>query len=153
MFMASFLFIERMHQRADMNMKSKEEILNSYYTAGNNGQPEISAEDLLNAMETYKDQYAERAFNAARNLKDNTYEFATYADYVHHTQQLLQNHQEKPDELADAIALAANSVLPHFLPDDKSVNELSFDFTMQGNSYTAFYSKDVNGYWQLSNWQ
>ena len=136
-----------------MNMKSKEEILNSFYTPGNERQPEISAEDLLNAMEAYKDQYAEQAFTAARKLKDNTYEFATYADYVHHTQQLLQNELEKPDELADAIALAANSVLPHFLPDDNAVNQFSFEFTMNAITYTAFYTKDNNGYWQLSSWK
>jgi hypothetical protein len=134
-------------------MKSKEEILNSYYTAGSDGRPEISAEDLLNAMEAYKDQSAEAAFNAARQLTDTTYVFATYADYINYTILKAQQKQENPNELDEAIALAANSVLPHFLPDDSSVNELSFNFTMQGKSYTAFYTKDSNGYWQLSNWQ
>jgi hypothetical protein len=134
------------------NMKSKEEILNSYYTTGRDGMPEISAEDLLNAMEAYKDQIAEDTFNAARKLKDNTYEFATYADYINHTALLAQNEQENLNELDESIALVANSVLPNFLPHDSSVNELSFDFTMQGKRYTAFYIKDATGYWQLNNW-
>ncbi|MDN5287855.1 MAG: hypothetical protein JWR38_4129 [Mucilaginibacter sp.] len=134
-------------------MKSKEDILNSFYTTGNDGMPEISANDLLNAMEVYKDQCTEAAFDAARKLKENAYEFATYADYMNHTMLATQKEQESHHDLDEAIALAANSVLPNFLPHDNSVNELSFNFTMQGNGYTAFYHKDVKGYWQLSSWQ
>jgi hypothetical protein len=134
-------------------MKSKEEILNSFYTAGNDGMPEISASDLLKAMEVYKEQCAEAAFDAARKLKENTYEFFTYVDYMNHTLLAAQREQESHNDLDKAIALAANSVLPNFLPHDNSVNELSFNFTMQGNGYTAFYHKDAKGYWQLNSWQ
>lgn len=133
-------------------MKSKEEILNSFYTASSDGQPEISAADLLNAIETYKDQCAEAAFNAARQQTGTVFEFAGYIDYVNHILQISQKEQEKYNNLDKAIALAANSVLPNFLPYDNSVNELSFHFTMQGTGYTAFYHKDANGYWQLSKW-
>jgi hypothetical protein len=135
------------------NMKSKEEILNSYYTTGRDGMPEISAEDLLNAMEAYKDQIAEDTFNAARKLKDNTYEFATYTDYLNHTALIAQKELESHNELDKSVALVANSVLPNFLPHDSSVNELSFGFTMRGDKYTAFYIKDSAGYWQLNSWQ
>ncbi|MGF7038789.1 hypothetical protein M2273_002030 [Mucilaginibacter lappiensis] len=135
------------------NMKSKEEILNSYYTTGRDGMPEISAEDLLNAMEAYKDQIAEDTFNAARKLNDNGYEFATYADYVNHTALIAQKEQENHNELDESITLVADSILPNFLPGDNSVKELSFDFTMQGKGYTAFYIKDSTGYWQLNSWQ
>ncbi|WP_429396111.1 hypothetical protein [Mucilaginibacter lappiensis] len=134
-------------------MKSKEEILNSYYTTGRDGMPEISAEDLLNAMEAYKDQIAEDTFNAARKLNDNGYEFATYADYVNHTALIAQKEQENHNELDESITLVADSILPNFLPGDNSVKELSFDFTMQGKGYTAFYIKDSTGYWQLNSWQ
>jgi hypothetical protein len=133
-------------------MKSKEEILNSFYTAGADGMPEISANDLLNAMEAYKDQVAEDAFNAARKLKDNGYEFATYTDYVNLTALSAQKAQENRNLLDESITLVADSVLPNFLPGDGSVKELSFDFTMQGKSYTAFYAKDAAGYWQLNKW-
>jgi hypothetical protein len=135
-------------------MKSKEEILNSYNTTGNDGLPEISAPDLLKAMETYKELWAEAAFNAARQLKDNDpgYEFTTYADYASHALQVTHQQEQGRDEFAEAITLAANSVLPHFIPHDRSVQEFSFDFTMQGKSYTAFYNKDTEGYWQLNNW-
>ena len=134
-------------------MKSKEDILNSHYTTGRDGMPEISAEDLLNAMEAYKDQIVEDTFNAARKLNDNGYEFATYADYVNHTTLIAQKEQENHNELDESIALVANSVLPNFLSHDSSVNELSFGFTMQGKRYTAFYIKDSAGYWQLNSWQ
>ncbi|WP_183562801.1 hypothetical protein [Mucilaginibacter sp. SP1R1] len=134
-------------------MKSKQEILNSYYAAGSDGNPEISAEDLLNAMEAYKDQHAEAAFNAARSLNQNTYEFATYTDYVNHTLLTAQKEQENRNHLDEAITLVANSILPNFLPHDNTVGELSFSFPMRGINYTAFYTKDAKGYWQLSNWQ
>ena len=132
-------------------MKSKEEILNSFYTTDSDGMPEISANDLLNAMEVYKEQCAQAAFDAARQLKENAYEFAAYTEYIDHIKLIAQRKQESHN-LDDAIALAANSVLPNFLPHDHSANELSFNFAMQGNAYTAFYHKDVKGYWQLSSW-
>ena len=134
-------------------MKSKEEILNSFYTAGPDGMPEISANDLLNAMETYKDQVAEDAFNAARKQKDNGYEFDTYTDYVSHTALIAQKAQENRNLLDESITLVADSILPNFLPRDGSVKELSFDFTMQSKSYTAFYIKDATGYWQLNRYE
>jgi hypothetical protein len=134
-------------------MKSKEDILNSYYTISSDGHPEISAEDLLKAMEAYKDQAAEAAFYAARQLKNNSYEFADYADYEKQSALSTQKQQESIDSLDEAIAVAANSVLPNFLPHDNSISELSFNFTMSGKGYTAYYKKDANGYWQLSNWQ
>jgi hypothetical protein len=153
MFMASFYFGCKSAYKQVRNMKSKEEILNSYYTTGRDGMPEISAEDLLNAMEAYKNQIAEDAFNAARKLNDNGYEFATYADYVNHTVLIAQKEQENHNELDESITLVADSILPNFLPGDNSVKELSFDFTMQGKGYTAFYIKDSTGYWQLNSWQ
>ena len=67
-------------------MKSKEEILNNYNTTGKDGLPEISAEDLLNAMEAYKQQWAEAAFNAARKQRNEAYEFETFNDFMASTQ-------------------------------------------------------------------
>lgn len=60
--------------------------------------------------------------------------------------------QENRDEFTEAITLAANSVLPHFIPHDRAAKEFSFNFTMQGKTYTAFYKKDPEGYWQLTTW-
>ena len=133
-------------------MKSKEEILNSFNTTGNDGLPEISAPDLLKAMETYKEQCAEAAFNAARQMKDSVYEFTTYTDYTRHTLQEANRQEQSRDEFTEAITLTANSVLPHFIPHDRSAQEFSFNLTMQGKSYTAFYKKDAEGYWQLDTW-
>lgn len=137
-------------------MKTKEEILNSFYTAGADGMPEISAPDLLNAMEAYKQQSVADAFNAARKLKDESadlpdYSFATLEDYVKSTE--IKVAKSEKDELSEHIALVADSVLPHFLPDDASITEFSFDFNMMGIGYTAFYSKDDAGYWQMTKWR
>ncbi|MDN3580024.1 hypothetical protein [Mucilaginibacter flavus] len=137
-------------------MKTKEEILNSFYTAGADGMPEISAPDLLNAMEAYKQQSVADAFNAARKLKDESadlpdYSFATLDDYVKSTE--IKVAKSEKDELSEHIALVADSVLPHFLPDDASITEFSFDFNMMGIGYTAFYSKDDAGYWQMTKWR
>jgi hypothetical protein len=135
-------------------MKSKEEILNSYNTTGKDGLPEISAQDLLNAMEAYKNQYSEAAFNAARKTSTGTtYEFATYTDYANSLLLSTEKKKAAKDDLCETIALVANSILPNFLPDDNTVNELSFDFPMQGVNYTAFYIKNASGYWQLSGWK
>ncbi|SDD91063.1 hypothetical protein SAMN05216464_10317 [Mucilaginibacter pineti] len=137
-------------------MKSKEEILQSYYTQnGADGMPEISAQDLLKAMEAYKDQCVADAFANARKLIDGitskaSYAFATLDDYIESTQ--LPIIKTETDELAEAVALVADSILPNFLPDDSATTELSFDFNMQGTGYTAFYKKDAKGYWQLSRW-
>ncbi|WP_184550421.1 hypothetical protein [Mucilaginibacter sp. FT3.2] len=137
-------------------MKTKEEILNSFYTAGANGMPEIAAPDLLNAMEAYKQQSLQDAFNAARMLKDESsappdYRFCDLDDYIKSTEIKVAKHER--DELSEHIALVAESVLPNFLPDDPTVNEFSFDFNMMGIGYTAFYIKDENGYWEMNRWR
>lgn len=129
-------------------MKSKEEILNSYNTTGADGLPEISAEDLLNAMEAYKQEWAEAAFNSARKQHNGTYEFETFNDFVKST----ETTEKVPDDFGIMIAAVADNVVANFLPDDSSVNEFDFNFTMQGKGYTAFYAKDAEGYWKMSRW-
>jgi len=137
-------------------MKTKEEILNSFYTAGANGMPEIAAPDLLKAMEAYKQQGLADAFNAARKLKDEfapipDYQFKNLQDYIKSTEiKVVKNDK---DELSEQIALVADSVLPAFLPDDPTVTEFAFDFNMMGIGYTAFYTKDAEGYWQMDHWR
>ncbi len=137
-------------------MKSKEDILNSFYTTGANSTPEISAADLLKAMEAYKQQGLHDVFYAARKLKDDdaatpAYRFATLEDYIKSTEiKVVKNDK---DELSEQIALVADSVLPNFLPDDPTVNEFAFDFNMMGIGYTAFYIKDADGYWQMNRWR
>lgn len=138
------------------NMKTKEEILNSFYTAGDNGMPEISAPDLLNAMEAYKQQSMQDAFNGARMLKDESsaipdYRYACLEDYIKSTEIKVAKHER--DELSEQIAMVAESVLPNFLPDDPAINKFSFDFNMMGIGYTAFYTKDDSGYWQMTKWR
>ncbi|WP_162996463.1 hypothetical protein [Mucilaginibacter celer] len=131
-------------------MKSKEEILNSYNTTGADGLPEISAEDLLNAMEAYKQQWAEAAFEAARKQKNGTYQFDTFNDFVESEKQTIPTAE---DNFSSTIAAVADSIVTNFLPDDASTNEFSFDFNLEGNRYTAFYTKDLDGYWKMDNWQ
>jgi len=137
-------------------MKTKEEILNSFYTTSADGVPEISAPDLLKAMEAYKQQSLADAFNAARKLKDEfapmpDYQFKNLEDYIKSTEiKVVKNDK---DELSEQIALVADSVLPNFLPDDPAVTEFAFDFNMMGIGYTAFYTKDTDGYWQMNRWR
>lgn len=129
-------------------MKSKEEILNSYNTTGTDGLPEISAEDLLNAMEAYKQEWAEAAFNAARKQHNGTYEFKTFNDFV----KSAVAEEKVQDDFGIMIVAVADNVVANFLPDDSSVNEFDFNFTMQSKGYTAFYVKDAQGYWKMSRW-
>jgi hypothetical protein len=129
-------------------MKSKEEILNSYNTTGTDGLPEISAQDLLDAMEAYKQQWAEAAFNAAREQRNDAYAFETFNDFVKSTEVT----EQAQGDFGLMIAAVADNVVANFLPDDSSVNEFHFNFTMQGKGYTAFYIKDAQEYWKLSGW-
>jgi hypothetical protein len=129
-------------------MKSKEEILNSYNTTGADGLPEISAEDLLNAMEAYKQQWTEAAFNAARKQRNGAYEFENFNDFVKGTEAT----EQAQDDFGIMIAAVADNVVANFLPDGSSANEFDFNFTMQGKGYTAFYTKDTAGYWKMSRW-
>ncbi|MDB5147975.1 MAG: hypothetical protein JWQ57_1995 [Mucilaginibacter sp.] len=130
-------------------MKSKEEILNSYNTTGTDGLPEISAEDLLKAMETYKRDWAEAAFAAARQQDSSgNYKFNNYADF----DDSIEKNARPVDEFGITLAAVADSIVTNFLPDDSSVTGFDFNFTMQGKGYTAYYAKDAEGYWKMSRW-
>lgn len=130
-------------------MRSKEEILNSYNTTGNDGLPEMSAGDLLKAMETYKQEWAEAAFTAARQQDTlGNYTFNNYADFL----DSIEKTTKPIDEFGITLAAVADSIVTNFLPDDNSVTEFDFNFTMQGKGYTAFYTKDAQGYWKMSRW-
>ena len=122
-------------------MKSKEEILNNYYTPGADGMPEIKADDLLKAME----QYSEQAFNAARLQTGNSVSFQSYAEY----QTSLEFTPPEPDE-ADNIRLIADSIMEQFIPYDKRTQEFSFEFKSSGKSYQVTYQKSAQGYWEFS---
>ncbi|WP_143065148.1 hypothetical protein [Mucilaginibacter gossypiicola] len=130
-------------------MRSKEDILNSYNTTGADGLPEISAEDLLNAMEAYKQEWAEAAFAAARQQDaSGNFTFNNYAEFIAD----IERDTKPMDGFGITLAAVADSIVTNFLPDDDSVTEFDFDFTMQGKGYTAFYTKDTQGYWKMSRW-
>jgi len=130
-------------------MRSKEEILNSYNTTGTDGLPEISAEDLLNAMEAYKQEWVEAAFAAARQQDaSGNYTFNNYAEFIAN----IENDIKPVDEFGITLAAVADSIVTNFLPDDESVTEFDFNFTLQGKGYTAFYTKDAQGYWKMTRW-
>ncbi|TSD66215.1 hypothetical protein FFF34_002095 [Inquilinus sp. KBS0705] len=118
-------------------MKSKEEILYSYYTEAKDGLPEISADDLLKAL----DEYASQSFNAAREINNTEPVFATYTDY------LAKLEANKPGQ-SDKIRLIADNVVSQFLPTDPAIKEFSFDFKTDGVNYTACYTKNQQGYWE-----
>jgi len=120
-------------------MKSKEQILDSYYTPGKDGLPEMSAADLLKAM----DEYAEQSFAAARELCGSDFTFQSFADYrasLHIAPAAIQ---------ADNIRLIADSVVTQFLPNDPQATTFSFEFRSEGNNYTAHYIKNSLGYWEF----
>ena len=121
-------------------MKSKEEILNSYYTPGADGMPEIKADDLLKAME----QYSEQAFNAARLQTGSSVSFTSYAEY----KASLEFTPPEPAE-ADNIQFIADSIMEQFIPYDKNAQEFFFDFKSSGKSYRVTYQKSEKGYWEF----
>ncbi|RFZ85444.1 hypothetical protein DYU05_07560 [Mucilaginibacter terrenus] len=127
-------------------MKTKEEILNSYEVKHADGVPEISAEDLLKAMEEYRLQAEQAAFEAARQSAGSvagiTYKFANFDDY----QASLQPPPIVNNQAAN-IQLIADSILEQFIPQDKSVYNLSFNIRTEGHSYSVNYVKNPQGYW------
>jgi hypothetical protein len=124
-------------------MKSKEEILNNYYSQGADGMPEIAADGLLNAMEEYRLQAEEAAFNAARQLNGNTPGFATFA---HYKASLEAEIKQQPKE--DTVRLVADSIIEQFLPDDPAEQTFEFRLKTEGVYYIAYYSRNTTGGWE-----
>ncbi|MBD1386433.1 hypothetical protein IDJ75_14200 [Mucilaginibacter rigui] len=126
-------------------MKSKEEILNSYYSQGADGMPEIAADGLLKAMEEYRLQAEEAAFNAARQLNGKEHTFAAFADYK---TSLEAKIQQQPKE--DIIRLVADSIIEQFLPDDPAEQTFEFSFKTEGIGYTVQYKRNNQGQWEYA---
>jgi hypothetical protein len=124
-------------------MKSKEEILNNYYSQGTDGMPEIAADGLLKAMEEYRLQAEEAAFNAARELNGTQPTFATFADYK---ARLKAKIKQQPKE--DTVQLVADSIIEQFLPDDPNEQTFELSFKTEGVNYIAYYSRNTTGDWE-----
>jgi hypothetical protein len=126
-------------------MKSKEEILNSYYSQGEDGMPEIAADGLLKAMEEYRLQAEEAAFNAARQLNGNAPAFVTFADYK---ATLEAKTEQQPKE--DTVRLVADSIIEQFLPDDPAEQTFEFSFKAEGTNHTVIYKRNEHGQWEYA---
>lgn len=126
-------------------MKSKEEVLNSYYSQGADGMPEIAADGLLNAMEEYRLQAEEAAFNAAREINNGQPTFATFADYKTNLEAELK---QQPKE--DTVRLVADSIIEQFLPDDPTEQEFEFSFKAEGTNHTVLYKRNAAGQWEYA---
>jgi hypothetical protein len=124
-------------------MKSKEEILNSYYSQGADGMPEIAADGLLKAMEEYRLQAEEAAFNTARELNGTQPTFATFADYK---ASLKATIEQQPKE--DTVQLVADSIIEQFLPDNPTEQTFEFRLKTEGINYIAYYSRNATGDWE-----
>lgn len=136
-------------------MKSKEEILNHHYTQGPDGMPEIAADGLLKAMEEYRQQTEEAAFNAARAYKNDlvsgTYSFETFDDYK---ASLIVAQPVAPEPAqAEIIQFIADSILEQFIPQDKTQQEISFKIRTSGIEYTVSYVKSAQGFWNFSGYR
>ena len=119
--------------------------MNSYYSQGADGMPEIAADGLLNAMEEYRLQAEEAAFNAARELNGNTPAFATFADYK---ASLEAKTAQLPKE--DTVKLVADSIIEQFLPDNPDEHTFEFSFKTEGVNYTVQYKRNQQGNWEYA---
>ncbi|MFD0792187.1 hypothetical protein ACFQZX_01085 [Mucilaginibacter litoreus] len=124
-------------------MKTKEQILNDYYSHGADGQPEITADGLLKAMEEYRLQTEEAAFNAGREMHDTAFKYQSFTDY----RAGLNTKPNEPTE-AERIKLVAESIVEQFLPDDPTTQHFAFEFKTDGKQYTAHYIRNAQGYWE-----
>ncbi|MFD0764254.1 hypothetical protein ACFQZI_05285 [Mucilaginibacter lutimaris] len=124
-------------------MKSKEEILNSYYSHAADGTPEIAADDLLKAMEEYREQAEEAAFNAARELNGDKPAFPSFKDYK---AALEAKTEQQPKE--DTVRLVADSIIEQFLPDDPAEETFEFSFKAEGEYHTVVYKRNPARQWE-----
>jgi predicted glycosyl hydrolase (DUF1957 family) len=133
-------------------MKSKEEILQNYYSQGADGMPEIPAEGLLKAMEEYRLQAEEAAFNAGREFDVNggRRSFETFEDYKA-SLVIPAPAPAEPDESAQ-IQFMADSILELFIPQDKNQQALSFNIKTGGIPYIVNYEKSPEGFWVFANY-
>jgi predicted glycosyl hydrolase (DUF1957 family) len=135
-------------------MKSKEEILNNYYSQGADGMPEITADGLLKAMEEYRQQAEEGAFKAAREYEGGViggrHSFETFEDYKASLVVPVAAPAE-PDESAQ-IQFMADSILELFIPQDENQQTLSFNIKTGGIPYIVNYEKSPEGFWAFKNY-
>jgi hypothetical protein len=124
-------------------VKSKEEILDKYYSAGADGLPEISADGLLKAMEEYRLAAEEAAFTAARQTEDAQLTYPTFADYKASNKFNLIEPTEH-----DRVKFVADSIVEQFLPSNPTAQHFSFQFRTNGKEYTARYIRNALGYWE-----
>ncbi|MBL4677533.1 MAG: hypothetical protein JKY70_15230 [Mucilaginibacter sp.] len=124
-------------------MKSKEEILDKYYSSGADGLPEISANGLLKAMEEYRLEAEEAAFIAARQMQGNNPFYHSFADY----KASIEVKPAEPTE-SDRLKFVADSIVEQFLPSDPTSQHFSFQFRTEGKEYTARYIRNAQGYWE-----
>src|SRR6478735_4245741 len=110
-------------------MKSKEEILNSYYSH--------AADGLLKAMEEYREQAEEAAFNAARELNGDQPAFPSFKYYK---AALEAKTEQQPKE--DTVRLVADSIIEQFLPDDPAEKTFEFNFKAEGEYHTVIYNRN-----------
>jgi hypothetical protein len=126
-------------------MKSKEQILDSHYSQGTDGSPEIALAGLLQAMEEYKQQAEEAAFLAARSQNGSHPVFSSFKDYQ---ASLQTNVAHLPKE--DNVRLVADSIIEQFLPDDPNEKTFEFSFKTEGISYTVQYKRNIHDNWEYA---
>ena len=119
--------------------------MNSYYSQDEDGMPEIAADGLLKAMEEYRLQGEEAAFNAARLLNGTTPTFVTFADYK---ASLEAKTEPLPKE--DTVRLVADSIIEQFLPDDPAEQTFEFSFKAEGTNHTVIYKRNPIGHWEYA---
>ncbi|PAW93804.1 hypothetical protein CKK33_09970 [Mucilaginibacter sp. MD40] len=124
-------------------MKSKEDILQKYYSYTPDGIPEINHSGLLEAMEEYRLEAEEAAFNAARQMQQQQYQYSSFKEYK-------ESLSAQPAQVSesDKIKLIADSIVEQFLPSDPAISNFSFSFRTEGKPYTAIYARNQQGYWE-----
>jgi hypothetical protein len=126
-------------------MKSKEQILDSHYSQGADGLPEIALAGLLQAMEEYRQQAEEAAFLAAR-LQNGAFPFFNSFQDYQASMQAEVSHLPKED----TVRLVADSIIEQFLPDDLNEKTFEFSFKTEGVSYTVQYKRNIHDNWDYA---
>jgi Zn-dependent M32 family carboxypeptidase len=133
-------------------MPSAKEIFDHYFNKGTvvTNQQEFENLVVIPAMEAYRRQSEEAAFNAAR-LQSAKGEF-DFRDYTDYKTSLIKPTQEV-DALRAHVEAVADTILQNYIPADKSQTRFSFTFNTEGARYEVEYKKDASGYWYFAGYQ
>ena len=124
-------------------MNTAKEIFDLYFSQSIsiNSQEEFEKLVILPAMEAY----AKQTFEAAQQI-DSTGQHQ-FTDFISWQEYMKPPAIEPVDNQRIFVEEMADTILPHYIPADGTVKDLSFTFASECKQYEVAYQKDAEDYW------